>query len=238
MKKIFLVLLLATSLLTPSLIVAKDNNKATSDIGQKTAAKLEKIQERVASPSAKNKDRKKEGNSKGPHVVGVIVSINLKNISLKTNRDTKTILTTAATKYLQLDHGKKTISHSDLKVNDRIAVYGIGKNDSSGTAKLIALLGSKVTQRRAIFGRIESILGNKIVVEHLIKATTLGTIVVDSKTLIKSKSTTISLAKFKIGDVIVASGTVDSSGNILASLVHLLPGVGLRIKTATSSATP
>src|SRR3989344_5704352 len=204
----------------------------------KTNERLKNIEEKLATGSEKPKPAAKV--QKGRHIVGNLVSAVGSTLLLSTNYDLKTILTDSSTKFVALNP-KGAIKLADLKVGDRLAIYGIDGSDEAGTAALVGRLPAKGASRHAVFGKVKAINGAALTIGHIsLEDRIVATVATNSETVIKSKNDTLTFSLLKVGDAVAISGIVDDKGAITAKLIHIIPGLGLTqtSPTATSSATP
>ena len=212
--------------------------RAADKISTRSAIK-EKVSTRVAEIKKQQEDLKK----RKAHFIGLITQISGTSLKVKNQNREVTVSTDQNTKYFSLNTGgKKKITFGDLKVDDRIAVVGILKSESSGLAKMIVKLPQVKTEikRHAVFGKVTTIEGNIITIKHL-KKTNTWSIKVTGETRIKKKGTDLAtLADIKIGDIAAAVGIpVEGEENIIeAKAIYVIPGKFKGIeKQATQSAT-
>ncbi|OGY23925.1 MAG: hypothetical protein A2Y57_04315 [Candidatus Woykebacteria bacterium RBG_13_40_7b] len=246
-KKFFLIfsLIILALTLVPSIYGVTVRNEATKGAQVATrSANKEKVSTRVAEIKKQQEELKK----RKAHFIGLITQISGTTLKVKNQNREITVSTDQNTKYFSLSTGgKKKINFGDLKVDDRIAVVGILKSETSGLAKMIVQL-PKVKQeikRHAVFGKVTAIEGNIITIKHLKKPNTWS-IKVTGDTRIKKKGTDLAtLVDIKIGDIVAAVGIpVEGEENTIeAKAIHVIPGKFKGIdkqatRSATRSATP
>ncbi len=246
MKKILLAaIFLSIILITPVFANDDDSDKSSTSgaKGKKISEKIEKIKEKVATKEGRLREATSEAQKKllKHHIKGVITKILGDSFELQTPKLTVIIQTDTDTKYVQIGGGpKQTISFSDLKVNDRVSVVGIGKKDLEGLAKLVVRHPKqKFLKKRAVFGTLTSIDGNNLVIAHIRKADITWEVLVTDETRIKKiGANKATIADLKVGDRLVAVGTVDDTGLITAKFLFISPGKFKGIPLSTPSAKP
>ncbi|MDP2671235.1 MAG: DUF5666 domain-containing protein [bacterium] len=231
-KLVFTTLLVLFTVSSVGVVFGQDPDNS---VESRAKSRLEEIERRLASKSAGNAETR-VGFGKD-HFVGLIDQIDGSTIFVLFGKSKKSVLTLSSTKYFQFGSKKTKIKLPNLKIGDRIAVYGVGKKDSSGTALLIGKL-SKEPQRRAVFGFIRELNASGLVVNHIRKTEEkLATALFTTKTKIKQKNKDLLVSDLKVGDIVVVAGTLESGGNLVANLIYSLPSLA-KIKISTASATP
>jgi len=202
-------------------------------IDSRAKDRLEKIEEKLATASSGQKSASK---TKAGHFVGTLLRVNATTLLVNTEAGVKTVSTDSKTRFIQIASGKTAISLTSLKAGDRLAIHGINKHESEGSAKLVARLGTKI-KRYAVFGRISSLTTSALTLTHIKdEERVLASVNLTSSTVYKTKNEDITFAKLRLGDVVAVSLIVDDKGNFTAKRVFLVPGLGL--KEATASASP
>ena len=207
---------------------------------QQSKAQLDALKKKLATASSKL--REKAAGLDRSHVFGTITSIEALTLTLDTaNAGLKTIFLDDLTKYFSLGSGgKTTIEFEALKVGNKVAVIGIGKDDTSGTAKYVIRFNRPGEKRHAVMGKVKSITSNNLVLTHIIQTEREFDINTTASTRVKIKDrTSAKLADVKVGDLVIATGTPDSSGTLMAKMIFVIPGkASLPGKEATGSSTP
>jgi len=257
MRKIVAALLIIVSLTSLVGVTYAVGGNATnsagprSEVAQRARQRLQQLMDSRATASASISAR--SGISKAlsaierirrrAHVFGVVTAISGNNLTIQTlGGEIKTVFTDENTKFFQVGKGgKKKITLDDLKIGDKIAAVGIVNDEDSGTAFLIVKFNRPMVRRHAVFGQVTKASDNELTVSHIFhKNRPTTTIKVTSNTVIQIKGDASStFADIKVGDIVVASGTVDSQGVITAKVVFVIPGkfLGIKPKEATGSAT-
>ena len=139
-----------------------------------------------------------------------ITAINGSNLSLKTEDGwTRTIAVTADT---TITRAGKTIAVADLKVGDQIAFRQDRQTDGTYTITAINVV------LPSIGGTVTKIDGSTITVER--RDGTTETIHVDADTTYRiAGDDTPALSDIKVGDIIIASGTLRDDGSLDAEAV-------------------
>lgn len=243
MKKVILALVFLSFIaVTPIFAHEEDEKKAAESIRNKIEFRLEKLREKIASEAVrKGKVATKTAAlpSSQHHIKGVITQISEDSFQLQTPKLSVTILTDTNTKYFSVGGGpKQAVSFSDLRVNDRVSVVGIGKKDLEGLARLVVRHPKqKLAKKRAVFGTLTSIDGNNLIITHIRRADTTWQIEITSETRIKKiGGSSLTIADLKVGDRLVAVGTVDDAGVITAKFLFISPGKFKGIPFSTPSA--
>lgn len=237
MKKVFdtlivALLIFASAVLVVQVVQAQNDNSLDS----KTKERLQRIEQKVSTGSSKNVQ--KDNKARGKHTLGTIRAINGSIILVDNKNTTQQILTDAETDFLQVgDRGRTNISLRELRIGDRVAVYGIAKDQNTGTAEAVVRLTKSQPARHALFGKITLVNGSTFTISHIQQEKVLGTVVANNSTEIKGKSGNLTTRDLSAGVVIAVSGTVDNRGVITAKRIFVVPGKGLQ-KNGTSSATP
>jgi len=107
----------------------------------------------------------------------------------------------------------RTLKFSDLKVGDKVVVLGTRQSDGSILAKKIEVM-PKVEPPAHVEGTIQSIGASSFVVSGT-------TVVVNDKTEIKYKGSTMKFADLKVGFRVNVEGTKQSDGSILALKIEV-----------------
>jgi hypothetical protein len=239
MKRIFDTLIVAMLIFSSAVLVVQVvQAQNENSLDSKAKERLDKIEKKLATDSSDKSTETKVQKTQGKHVTGTITSINNTNILIDNKRSIQQVLTNSETTFLQIsEKAKTTITLKDLKIGDRVAVYGLSKDESNGAAEAVVKLTKPLLNRHAIFGKITLVNGSSLTITHIQQDRVLGTVVVNNSTLIRGKDVSLTAADLKAGDIIAASGTVDSKGVITAKKIFVVPGKGLQ-KSGTSSATP
>lgn len=199
---------------------------------------------------------KKEENSQTRALVGNVeqVSPNSLIIKEKLGQSQQTIVD-KNTKITGRD--KKTLKLESLKINDQAAIIfdeetatkpgqikkalKIFVREATGSAEIVQ------TKRQAVQGIIKEIVGELVTLTHQIQRDRLYNITVTTQTIIKMKEVAnATLANLQVGQRIVVVGDRDASGNLVAKLIHIIPGQATGIykrypvgsPVATASASP
>jgi len=241
-KKILISAILM-SIIFANPVFADTEKDATAAAKKKVSERIEKLKEKIATKEGRlRKEATQEAKRQlgKHHIKGVITQILEDSFQVQTSKLTVLILTDTDTKYVQISGGpKQTISFSDLKVNDRVSVVGIDKKDLEGLAKLVVRHPrQKFLKKRAVFGTLTSIDGNNLIISHIRKSDILWQVKVTDETRIKKVGKNrATLADLKVGDRLVAVGTVDDAGVITAKFLFISPGKFKGIPLSTPSAT-
>ncbi|GHO75319.1 hypothetical protein KSD_30900 [Ktedonobacter sp. SOSP1-85] len=179
------------------------------------------------------------------HVLGTITAINGSSLTLRRydNGATVSVTTTSSTGYGSKLAGK-AISSQDLKVGDFIQADAVYSADKALTAQSITVVsppsssekkpssesdkqkleGSAKTNQIGIVGRITAIHGATLTVSGYKNSKTY-TVNTSTSTEFASKIAghSISLSKLKVGDFIMADGTLASNGSLDAREVVVGP---------------
>lgn len=233
----FSVLYLKEELGSGNILVAAANSETTD----KNKERIEKLRERLATKSSELK--KAISISARSHVFGSLTGLSGTSITIETKSGGLiTVFTDDLTKFLAIgDQGKSDLAFSDLKVGDKVAAVGVGKDSTVGAAKFVVRIGKSLVKRAAVAGKVKSIDGTSLTITHIIHTERTFTINTTSETKIKVKGKeNATLADVKVDDIVVASGSVDEKGVIAAKRVFVIPGkfAGVKPKEATKSATP
>jgi Domain of unknown function (DUF5666) len=139
-----------------------------------------------------------------------IASISGSNLSLKTDDGwTRTITPTSAT---TITKGGATITAADLAVGDQIVFSQAKQADGTYTITAIRVV------LPTIGGQVTAISGNTLTVTQ--RDGTTATIHVDSSTTYQVQGvTSATLSDIKVGDVVMAQGTLRTDGSLDASTV-------------------
>lgn len=204
--------------------------------------RIESLKQKISTQSSSLK--KAAATFKKTHVTATIASIDNTTLTIVSNRgEVKNVFTDDFTKFFSVDgKGKTTIKLKDLKVGDKVAVVGVGKDDIDGIAKFVMVLKSTVTKRHAILGKVKEIDGGSITLTHLTQTDREFSVVVskDARIKIKGVDENAKVTDIQKDDVIIAVGSVDKNGTISASKIFVVPSKRESKKPAqpTQSATP
>jgi hypothetical protein len=232
------VLYLAEELGAAAALVAEEN----TDVVEKNKDRIEKLKDKLATKSSELK--KSSTIFKRTHVFGTITSISGTILTVETKRgDIKTVFTDDFTKFFSVaNKGRSSIKIGDLKIGDRISAVGVGKDDTDGNAKFVVRLKRTISKRHALLGKVKEIDGKAVTLSHLTQTDREFSIVIvkGTKIKIKGQEESASVNDIKVGDVVVAVGTVNKGGTIAATKIFIVPGKreGLKPKESTGSATP
>lgn len=163
------------------------------------------------------------------HFIGKITDINKDKNAFTIDLGNKKLVTVTntQTKFFNYSGGLRTKSSFEaFKADLRVAVLGELKG-STLTAKLIALIPTKVPQRHAEAGKITAVGGSAISFDPTGKAGTTKSFNVTSSTFytkkVGGKIERVTLSDLSVGDKVSFVGTVNDSGVITAKLVHVIP---------------
>ena len=208
---------------------------SSTESAEKTKERIEKLREQLATKSS---DLKKAASNPSSHIFGTLSAISKSSFTVETRQGgLTTVFTDDLTKFYSIgEKSKSVITLADLKVGDKVSVVGLGKDNIVGTAKSVVKINKPITKRSAVAGKVKSIDGTSLTLTHIIHTDRTFTVNVASETMIKIKGKeTATLADIKVGDFIVAAGSVDEKGILTAKRVFV---IGVKPKEATKSATP
>lgn len=192
----------------------------------------------------KQSDPRKQPDPNVAYVLGTITAINGSSLTLHRYDDgaTVSVTTTSSTEYGSKLAGKAISSH-DLKVGDFIQAAGVYRADKALTAQSITVGlppspsekkpssegdkkpgGPANTNQIGILGRITAIHGSTLTVSGFKDGKTY-TVNTSTSTAFTSKiaGRQISLSELKVGDFIVAGGTLASNGSLDAQKLVVGP---------------
>ena len=228
------ILYLKEELGSRSILVAE----ASTEVIEKNKVKIEKLKDRLSTKSSELK--KAISTFKRSHVFGTITSIKDTTLTIETKQGSiKTVYTDDFTKFFSVNSkGRSPITLEDLKVGDKVSVAGIGKNDPGGDAKHIVVLKRSIPKRHAVMGKVKELDGTLITLTHITKTDRLYSVIVgkDAKIKIKGQEEA-TLTDIKVGGTLIASGSVDKNGKIIAKRVFVIPAKATP-EESTKSATP
>ena len=168
-----------------------------------------------------------------PNKIGILTREG-KKVEVNTNNQTK---------FLEKPSGKK-LGPELLKKDDKVATFATGSAQATVFAKLVlvkpATDSAVLKKRRAVYGLVRSINGNRLVVSHPIRDDPRYTIEVVDATFIKVKGIEgATIEAIRVGDRIAAVG-IWQDEILVVKRVHVIPGkaIGLLERIGTRSATP
>jgi hypothetical protein len=109
-----------------------------------------------------------------------------------------------------------TLKFADLKVGDRVTVYGSKGPDGSFQAEIVEVTPPSDPSYSSVRGAIVSIAADSFVVSGV-------TVKVDAKTVISADGQPIQLKDLKVGDSVEVGGIKQPDGSLLALKIALLP---------------
>jgi len=174
-----------------------------------------------------------------PEKINVAEKGNGKNVEISIDSNTRIIK----------EVGKKVQTGlRNLKPKDLVGIIatqsGKGKKalvifakDATASAKL---------KRRAVHGIVLENNSGTLTIAHQTQRSRKNIVLTDSNTIVKFKGSIASASAITVGDRIAAMGLPNSLGQLLARLIHIIPGKAsgilkkfpLATPTATSTATP
>lgn len=162
----------------------------------------------------------------------------VKNNSITVKDKAAKITTTQADTTTQITaQNKKTLKLSEIKANDLVAI--IESTESATTKKATKIFVKqatvKATKRQAISGVITNIAEAEITLTHQIQTERVNTILFDKNTEVKIKGvTTATTANLEAGQRVVVVGDRDEDNNLVARVIHVIPGKATGIVTKKS----
>ena len=174
-----------------------------------------------------------------PEKINVEEKGNGKNVEVSIDSNTKVIK----------EVGKKVQTGlRNLKPRDLV---GIIATQSGKGKKALVIFAKDATvsaqlKRKAVQGIVLENNSGTLTIAHQTQRSRKNIVLTDSDTIVKFKSTIASASAIAVGDRIAAMGLPNSLGQLLARLIHIIPGKAsgilqkfpLATPTATSTATP
>jgi hypothetical protein len=205
--------------------------------------KIEELKKEIASKAAK---LKQEVNKKlqNKAYYGLIKKKSVNSLTIATKSGSKIINVNQDTIFQGTAKNKQSLSSSKKvtldTLKDEDLIVGMGDIDDSLvlSARKIILLPSNINQKEKLawWGEITAIMGTKISIED--KSSQIKTVFISDEAQIKNASDEIAIDKLKIGDIIVASGMLDTNQNLVASFIYLTGKPATKTeKMASPSAT-
>ncbi|MEX0621515.1 MAG: hypothetical protein WD187_00770 [Candidatus Woykebacteria bacterium] len=214
----------------------------TTDVVEKNKERIEDLKDKLATQSSELK--KAATTFKKTHVFGTLTALGSSTLTIETAQgDIKNIFTDDFTKFLSIStKGKSTVALENLRAGDKISVVGISNDDTSGTAKFVVVVKKALAKRHAVLGNVKEIDGNSITLTHLVQTDREFSVVAAKNVSIETKGqeNAATITDIKVGDVIVAVGSVDTKGQMTATKVFIAIAKREISKPteSTSSATP
>ncbi|MBI2594198.1 hypothetical protein HYW39_00710 [Candidatus Curtissbacteria bacterium] len=183
-------------------------------------------------------------------IVGNVESIKPEKINVEEKGKGKSteVSVDTSTKVVRQEGQKTQKGIKSLKPSDLV---GIVATQSGKGKKALVIFAKDATvyaqlKRRAIQGIVLENNSGTLTIAHQTQRSRKNIVLTDSNTIVKFKSTIATASAIAVGDRIAAMGLPNSLGQILARLIHIIPGKAsgilkkfpLATPTATSTATP
>ncbi len=250
MIKIILSLIITLIILTSSTLVSAKDSSTSGEVQGTTiasdssslASKLKDLEKQIASKAAQLKsEMTKKLQNKA--YFGIITDISNKKITLESTLDNKQVVVNEYTDFtLPLKKGAKakTSSIDDLSKGDFISTLGDIDDKNVLTAKKLIKSDPIATDSaKFIWGQIQAVSNGTIVLKT--KDNQKAFVYTSPQTDFFLGTEEASLADVKVTKFMVGKGKQDKDGNIQASFVYLIPGIGFikpEKKIASPSAKP